>query len=116
MGRRDVLEVMERLKQHTTIFYSTHILEDVQRVSDSVAILNHGELLAQAPIQELLGRDHGITHSLVLTGELDSVQARLAAQPSLIWLAVLNGLVALAAFSKTAQLGGPGPATGLQAS
>jgi ABC-type transport system involved in multi-copper enzyme maturation permease subunit len=28
---------------------------------------------------------------------------------------VLNGLVALAAFSKTAQLGGPGPATGLQA-
>jgi len=81
MGRHDVLEVMERLKQHTTIFYSTHILEDVQRVSDSVAILNHGELLAQAPIQELLGRNRGITYSVVFTGELDSVQARLAAQP-----------------------------------
>src|SRR5438132_398910 len=34
---------------------------------------------------------------------------------SLIWLAVLNGLVALAAFSRSATLGGPGPATGLQA-
>jgi len=36
MGRRDVLEIMARLREHTTIFYSTHILEDVQRVSDTV--------------------------------------------------------------------------------
>src|SRR5215218_10051528 len=48
MGRRDVLEVMERLRKHTTIFYSTHVLEDVQRVSDAVAILNHGKLIAEA--------------------------------------------------------------------
>src|SRR4051812_4734106 len=40
IGRRDVLEVMGRLREHTTIFYSTHILSDVQRVSDTVAILN----------------------------------------------------------------------------
>jgi len=30
---------MERLRKHTTIFYSTHILDDVQRVSDTVVIL-----------------------------------------------------------------------------
>ena len=45
MGRRDVLEVMERIKKHATIFYSTHILDDVQRVSDTVAILNYGKLV-----------------------------------------------------------------------
>ncbi len=44
-GRRDVLELMRRLRKHTTIFYSTHILDDVQRVSDMVAILNRGELV-----------------------------------------------------------------------
>ena len=56
MGRRDVLEIIERLRDErgTTIFYSTHILDDVQRVSDSVAILRSGRLLAQAPIDELL--------------------------------------------------------------
>ncbi|CAN5525058.1 ABC transporter ATP-binding protein [soil metagenome] len=56
MGRRDVLEIMARLRDErgTTIFYSTHILDDVQRVSDSVAILRAGHLLAQAPIDELL--------------------------------------------------------------
>ena len=53
-GRRDVLEVMARLRKHATIFYCTHILDDVQQVSDTVAILNEGELVAQAPLEELL--------------------------------------------------------------
>ena len=61
MGRHDVLEVMERLRKYTTIFYSTHILEDVQRVSDTVAILNRGTLIAEAPINELLEGDGGST-------------------------------------------------------
>jgi ABC-2 type transport system ATP-binding protein len=57
MGRHDVLEVMEKLRKYTTIFYSTHILEDVQRVSDTVAILNRGALIAEAPINKLLAGD-----------------------------------------------------------
>jgi ABC-2 type transport system ATP-binding protein len=55
-GRRDVLDVMLRLRDRTTIFYSTHILEDVERVSDRVAILDHGRLVADAPTSELLDR------------------------------------------------------------
>ncbi len=80
MGRRDVLEVMERLRKHTTIFYSTHILSDVQRVSDSVAILNHGKLIAQAPIDELLTGDGGVVYSLVVKGEGASTRERLLHQ------------------------------------
>ncbi len=68
-GRHDVLEVMERLRKHTTIFYSTHILSDVQRVSDTVAILNHGQLIAQAPIEELLeGGSKGMMYSVTVKG------------------------------------------------
>ncbi len=60
MGRRDVLSIMESFKERATIFYSTHILSDVQRVSDWVAILKDGQLLAQAPTEELLaGRTGG---------------------------------------------------------
>jgi ABC-2 type transport system ATP-binding protein len=80
MGRRDVLEVMERIQKHATIFYSTHILDDVQRVSDSVAILNHGALVAQAPIQELLGGSQGTIYFLDIEGETDKAQARIADQ------------------------------------
>ena len=53
-GRRDVLAVMSRIRKYATIFYCTHILDDVQRVSDTVAILNEGQMIAQAPIEELL--------------------------------------------------------------
>jgi ABC-2 type transport system ATP-binding protein len=80
MGRRDVLEVMERLRKYATIFYSTHILDDVQRVSDSVAILNHGELVAQAPIQDLLAGSRGTIYSLDIEGQADQARARISAQ------------------------------------
>jgi ABC-2 type transport system ATP-binding protein len=55
IGRKDVLELMEELKGETTVFYSTHILDDVQRVSDHVAIIDHGRLVKAAPTQVLLG-------------------------------------------------------------
>src|SRR4051794_5826978 len=54
LGRRDVLDLMEGLRGHATIFYSTHILDDVERVSDHVAILDHGCLVRAAPTHELL--------------------------------------------------------------
>jgi len=91
MGRHDVLEVMERLRKYTTIFYSTHILEDVQRVSDRVAILNHGHLLAEAPIDELLeGKSGSITYRVSLKGapsQVAEAQSRVAGQP---WVASLT--------------------------
>jgi ABC-2 type transport system ATP-binding protein len=79
-GRRDVLEVMERLRKYTTIFYSTHILDDVQRVSDTVAILNKGELMAQAPIEELLAGSGGLTYRLELSSGVDTVRNILQSQ------------------------------------
>jgi ABC-2 type transport system ATP-binding protein len=95
MGRRDVLEVMQRLRKHTTVFFSTHILEDVQRVSDRVAILNHGRLVAEASVKELLGGDGAVTYvvQLATNGARDPEQAlraaqvRVAAQP---WVSAFN--------------------------
>jgi ABC-2 type transport system ATP-binding protein len=82
MGRRDVLEVMERLRRYTTIFYSTHILEDVQRVSDTVAILNHGQLVAEAPIEELLaGKGSSAIYQVTLKGDARQAYRRLESQP-----------------------------------
>jgi ABC-2 type transport system ATP-binding protein len=86
MGRHDVLEVMEKLRKYTTIFYSTHILDDVQRVSDTVAILNRGTLIAEAPITELLAGDGcSAIYQITLKGEANAAiaeaQTRVASQP-----------------------------------
>jgi ABC-2 type transport system ATP-binding protein len=80
MGRHDVLEVMERLRKYTTIFYSTHILDDVQRVSDAVAILNRGELVAQAPIEALLAGSDETSYVLTIEGDANEAYTRVAGQ------------------------------------
>jgi ABC-2 type transport system ATP-binding protein len=91
IGRRDVLEVMERLRKHTTIFYSTHILDDVQRVSDTVVILNKGALVAQGPIEELLARGQAAAFTLTVKGDsASSVQARLQSQPWVTGIEVMS--------------------------
>ena len=54
IGRKAAFDLLERLKGDTTIFYSTHILDDVERVSDYVAILDKGRLVRAAPTAELL--------------------------------------------------------------
>jgi len=80
-GRHDVLEVMERLRKHTTIFYSTHILSDVQRVSDTVAIMDHGKLISQAPIEDLLNSKSAPVYTLTLKGETEKARLRLSGLP-----------------------------------
>jgi len=81
IGRKDVLQVMEKLRQHTTIFYSTHILDDVQRVSDTVIILNKGALVAQGPIEDLLAWGQAESFTLTVKGDSAGVEARLRSQP-----------------------------------
>ena len=76
LGRRDMLEVMSKLRKYTTIFYSTHILDDVQRVSDTVVILNKGKLVAQGPIEELLAGSEGVIYIVHLKGDVEGAASR----------------------------------------
>lgn len=80
LGRRDVLTIMERLRKYTTVFYSTHILDDVQQVSDTVAILNKGRLVTQGPIEMLLGGGSEAVFTVRLKGDVQETYRRLEAQ------------------------------------
>jgi ABC-2 type transport system ATP-binding protein len=53
IGRREVLEIIEKLKKTKTIFMSTHVLADVDRICDDVAIIKDGKLIVQSPLPEL---------------------------------------------------------------
>jgi len=56
IGRREVLEMVASLRGRTTVFFSTHILADVERVCDAVAILERGRVVASAGVAELTAR------------------------------------------------------------
>lgn len=55
-GRHDILEVIAGLRGESTIFMSSHVLADVERVCDAVAIINHGRLVVSSPVAELQDR------------------------------------------------------------
>jgi ABC-2 type transport system ATP-binding protein len=55
-GRHDILAAIRALAGSSTVLFSTHILSDAERVCDRVAILDHGRLLTEAPVSELLER------------------------------------------------------------
>jgi len=56
LGRRDVLNLITELKKNTTVFMSTHILSDAERVCDSLAVVNKGSLIAVSTVEELRKR------------------------------------------------------------
>jgi len=87
MGRQDVLNIMRNLQEKTTIFYSTHILDDVQRVSDRVVILDQGQLIAQGPIEELLSAGRDIVYLITLEGDTENVREEITGLP---WVSHLS--------------------------
>jgi ABC-2 type transport system ATP-binding protein len=53
-GRRDLLELIAGLRGEATVVFSTHLLADVERICDRVAILDRGRLVTEGPLEELL--------------------------------------------------------------
>jgi ABC-2 type transport system ATP-binding protein len=54
LGRRSIRDLMLRLKgEGRTIFLNSHLLSEVERVCDRVAILDHGRILKEGTVEEL---------------------------------------------------------------
>jgi ABC-2 type transport system ATP-binding protein len=44
IGRKEILDILSAIKGKTTVIFSTHILSDVERICDHVALLHDGKL------------------------------------------------------------------------
>ena len=55
-GRHDVLDLLADLRGQVTVFMSSHILEDVEKVCDRVGIIDRGRLVVDATMTELQAR------------------------------------------------------------
>lgn len=54
IGRKEIRDVLENLKNSgTTIFLNSHLLSEVELVSDRVAIMNSGKLLTEGKVEDL---------------------------------------------------------------
>ncbi len=55
-GRHDILDVIAGLRGQSTVFMSSHVLADVERVCDAVAIINRGRLVVSSTVAQLQDR------------------------------------------------------------
>ena len=53
-GRHEVLEMISKIRGNATVFFSSHILNDIERVCDTVAVLHKGRLILVSGREELL--------------------------------------------------------------
>lgn len=90
LGRKEILELFASLKGQTTIFFSSHILADVDRVCDEVAVLHHGTLLAQDSTTALKERYTRPVIALELGAEAASLRD-LAGQESYVQRVEVEG-------------------------
>jgi ABC-2 type transport system ATP-binding protein len=87
IGRREVLEMIAALRGRTTVFFSTHILADVERVCDTVAILDRGRVAASAAVAELKRRSAADRLSVEIEGDAAAFTRAIAGAP---WLGAVE--------------------------
>lgn len=69
IGRRDVRDIILRLREEgKTVFFSTHILPDVEMICDRVGILVQGRLRAVGAVHELVGAASVTSVEIVVEG------------------------------------------------
>lgn len=53
MGRKEVLDILSSVREHTTVVFSTHILSDVERICDRIAFLHEGKVALRGTLEEI---------------------------------------------------------------
>jgi ABC-2 type transport system ATP-binding protein len=78
-SRNLIFESIERLKSEgRTIIYTTHYMEEAQRLCDRVAIIDHGKILALDTVEKLIQTYGGVS---VVDVELDEIPADIKTLP-----------------------------------
>lgn len=90
-GRREVLDLVTRLRGRSTVMFSSHILGDVQEVCDTVGILREGRLLFQGSLDELLVGRVGAVYRIRLRGTDEAVVQSLRDSP---WVQLVEQVAA----------------------
>ncbi|NBH15809.1 ABC transporter ATP-binding protein [Lachnospiraceae bacterium] len=72
MGRKEILDILSSVKEHTTVIFSTHILSDVERICDRIAVLHKGKIALSGTLEEIKGIRNGDSIEIEFLTEQDT--------------------------------------------
>jgi len=84
-----------RAELGTTVFLTTHYLEEADALCDRVLIIDHGVIVAEGTPDELKRRVSGDVVTLSVNGQLETARGLLAAEPLVRELTVADGALRL---------------------
>ena len=81
IGRKEILDILSIAKEKTTILFSTHILSDVERICDTIGVLDNGHLVLKGKLEEIKNsyRQDRVLISLADSSQNDLLIQRLSA-------------------------------------
>lgn len=53
VGRKEILSILQAVREYTTVLFSTHILSDVERICTDVAFLHNGVISKQGKLADI---------------------------------------------------------------
>lgn len=74
-GRQELLDTLASLRNQVTVFLSSHILADIERVCDTIAVLHEGRLVLISSREQLLAQYPVFAASLELEAGFTAPQA-----------------------------------------
>jgi ABC-2 type transport system ATP-binding protein len=78
IGRKEIRDILVELKsRQKTIFLNSHLLSEVELITDRVGILNKGRLLREGTVKELTEKKE--EYKLVVEGAVDNIESDNAA-------------------------------------
>ena len=97
IGRKEILDILSIAKERTTIVFSTHILSDVERICDSIGVLDHGTLVLQGTVPEIKNNRRKDTVQIEVSGiaGIGSLEGKLKALPFVIETLVQENKITL---------------------
>ena len=79
-GRAEMLGLVAAMRGSRTVIFSSHILDDVQRIADRVGILRDGRLLYQGATQDLIDTYLKPSWLVRIAGDIAPVAAAMAGE------------------------------------
>jgi len=83
VGRKEILDILCVARERTTIVFSTHILSDVERICDSIGVLDQGNLVLNGTVSDIKNNNRKDIIQIELTGNglSQDLQAKIKALP-----------------------------------